>query len=166
MTRLVRESIITRNKELLKKVLGIKDDLDLLKVLIDYLDWLTEDNTQDFKQTLNFTNHIINFFYLILHEYEGNLSLILEQVENLELKLKNKQNVYKQEEIDDKYHLIRNIQKRISSFHELLNQYNDQQNENCEYDLLSFLITDVKCYEYFELLIKKNPSLLSLEKEG
>lgn len=166
MNRLVRESIITRNKELLKNILNCQDDLSLFKILTNYLIKLTAAEPEDFKQAITFSNYIINFFYLILHDYSEDFSKLETELIKLEMGLKTKRLELLTQEITDNYHLLRNIEKRLTSFHELLKQYCEYNNENCEYDLLSYLITDVKSYEYFELLIKKNPSLLSLEKES
>lgn len=159
--KLVVQSIITRDKETLKIALNKKTYLEvfshLSEMIICELDILNS----------SIIDKIINLFYDLIHDLENDLDTVLNLLNKINDKitcgLNNYQgDIYK----DDTYHYYKKIEKRIESFKDLVIQYSLNPKTSCEYDLLSYLITEMKSYKYLESLIKRKPKLLALEKDG
>lgn len=157
---LITRCIISRNKELLKKVLNQNSYLGVMKYLIIRIKE-NLNNYDEEKPTITYNNHIINIFYDILHDFDDDVEELLIEINSF-LSYLNKE----LKDLDTKsqqYHTFRHTQKRIKSYKELVLQYVMNSDKNCEYDFICYLIKEVRSFVYLEFIIKKNPSILSLK---
>ena len=160
--RLIEQCIITRNKELLKEVLNKPTYLEVFQELLNKINDQLIIHNLEFNKAFGPINYIINIFYDIFHDFDQDLESLLSLVNGFLLELKTKLKT-----IDSKgeeYHINKHVYNRITSFKKLVFHCSINEDKGCEYDLLCYLISEIKSFVYVESLIKKNPSILKIEK--